>query len=167
MKFFLVMIDHCGALSTTPAHVRGHNVMSLVKIIFALTYGKGKILGADTKVNIDHFSGNPLTVKVEEKTFKIITKLHVSPYLFSRGMHIYIVEDEHGCFHILKDSWILATHMGSKIDHIKKISATVQAKGLDEHFQILRLRIFTLYRSHVECLQALINVVECEYLMFF
>jgi hypothetical protein len=204
MKFFLTLIDRAGAVSTKPCHIRGFNAMTLARILYAFTFGSDELLGMDTRVTIDRFTGNPLSVLIEEQHFKIITEIHVSPFLFGRGTRVYIVKDKHGHFHILKDSWILSTHEGSEIEHIKKISSIAKTVNLDDRARTLsprfvagdnrvndtneprgfltaigpariRRRIvtgpigdpITSYRSRLECLQALIDVVDREYFITF
>lgn len=204
MKFFLTLIDRAGAVSTKPCHIRGFNAMTLARILYAFTFGSNELLGMDTRVTIDCFTGNPLSVLIDTQRFKIITEIHASPFLFGRGTRVYIVEDKHGHFHILKDSWILSTHEGSEIDHIKRISSMAKTADLNDRIRTLcprfvagdnhvndtdeprgflkainpariRRRIvtgpigdpITSYRSRVECLQALIDVVDREYFVFF
>lgn len=203
MQFFLILIDRVGVICMEPAYVRSYGAMTLARVIYSLTFGNATLLGADPKVSIDRFTGDPQVVVVDGQRFTVIKEIHASPSHFGRGTRVYIVRDQHGRFHILKDSWILATHEGSEIDHIKNISSKVQTESLDERSQILsprfvagenhvddtaeprgrlqsnaigriRRRIvtgpigdpITTYRSRVECLQALIDVVDREYLIF-
>ncbi|KIJ90160.1 hypothetical protein K443DRAFT_47013, partial [Laccaria amethystina LaAM-08-1] len=149
-------------------------------------------------VTINRSTGHPTEVLIDQQVFTIIQEVHSCPYLFGRGTRVYIVKDTRGHFHIFKDSWILATHESSEIDHIKKISSIANAEGsTDNRSRFLRPRFvagedsvnntseprgfvttrvparirrrivtgpigdpITSYRSRVECLQALIDIVD-------
>ncbi|KAF9482353.1 hypothetical protein BDN70DRAFT_801610 [Pholiota conissans] len=105
-------------------------------ILYALAFGNDKILGTDTRITIDRFTGDPKSVVVDKQTLKIITEIHASPFLFGRGTRAYIVKDAHGRYHIFKDSWApKSPDTESEIDHIKKISSAAQ--GLPDRFRIL------------------------------
>lgn len=58
--------------------------------------------------------------------FTFVKEIHTSPYLFSRGTHVFIVKDAYDQHHIFKDLWILASHAISEIHnlqlYIKKVS---------------------------------------------
>ncbi len=107
LSFFCVYIDRVGASSTAPLNFKGIGARDLARIIFALAYGPDELLGHDTAVTIDRFSGNPLSVVVAGHTFTFVTEIFNSPYLFSRVTRVFIVKDENGGHHILKDSWML------------------------------------------------------------
>lgn len=200
MRYIFVLIDRVGVACTTPAVINGVSAASLARILFAFAFADDWVLGADIRVTIDRFTGNPMSVLVGNEEFTIITEIYVSPYVFGRGTRVYIVEDRYGRHHILKDSWILSSHFGSEIEFIKKISDTAQNGGLSERTQVLsprfvagdghvsntdegrtlltskhtariRRRIvtgpigdpITTYRSRVECLQAMVDVIDREY----
>jgi hypothetical protein len=203
VMYFFTLIDRVGAVQTKPAHLKGYDALTLARIIFALTFGSEELLGVDTRVTINRSTGHPTEVLIDQQVFTIIQEVHSCPYLFGRGTRVYIVKDTRGHFHIFKDSWILATHESSEIDHIKKISSIANAEGsTDNRSRFLRPRFvagedsvnntseprgfvttrvparirrrivtgpigdpITSYRSRVECLQALIDIVDRECLI--
>ncbi|KJA18090.1 hypothetical protein HYPSUDRAFT_45677 [Hypholoma sublateritium FD-334 SS-4] len=198
IHFSVVVVDRTGAICTAPAPLISFDAISFARVVYTLTFGDTRILGADPKVIINPLTGDPQAVVVDGQQFTIITKISASPHIFGRGTRVYIVKDQHGRFHILKDSWVLASHKFSEIEHVKNISSKVQTdSGLDDRSKILsprfvagenhvddtdeprgllrridiariRRRIvtgpigdpITTYRSRVECLQALIDVVD-------
>lgn len=150
MKFSFVLIDRTSAIRTRPRYIRDYGALALARIVFALTFGSDRLLGADTQITIDRFTGKPQSVVVDNHKFTIITEIFASPFLFGRGTRVYIVKDNNGNFHILKDSWILATHKGSEIDHIKRINHMAQTtEGLGARFQVLSPR-FVAGENHVD-----------------
>lgn len=204
MQFFLVLVDRAGATCTKPVYLRGYGAMTFARIIYGLTFGDARLIGADPKVRIDHLTGDAQGVFVDNQFFTIVAEVYVSPLLFSRGTRVYIVKDDAGQFHIFKDSWILASHKDSEITHIKNISQTVEAEAVDDRTRLLSPRFIagednidntdeprglintnlsprirrrivtgpigdpiTTFRSRVECLQCLIDVVDRKYLIFF
>lgn len=129
-RFFFVIIDRAGALSTEPALLDGYNAMVLARIIFAFIFGSNQLLGMDPNVIIDHITGAPTGVRIENQLFTIVKEIHVSPILFGRGTRVYIVKDTKGHFHIFKDSWILLSHAkeNSEIKNLKHIAAKANEK---------------------------------------
>lgn len=202
MQFSVIVVDRAGAICTEPQPIGSYGAIHFSRVVYALTFGDSQLLGADPKVIINPLTGDPQVVMVDGQQFTIITKISASPHLFGRGTRVYIVKDQRGRFHILKDSWILASHDFPEIDYIKNISSKVQSEGLDDRSKYLsprfvagenhvndtnepkglcrngiariRRRIvtgpigdpITTYRSRVECLQALIDVVDRELLLF-
>lgn len=137
LSFYCVYIDRVGASSTVPLTFKGYGARDLARIIFALAHGKDELLGHDTSITIDRFNGNPLSVVVDGHTFTFITEIFDSPYLFSRGTRVFIVKDVNSKHHILKDSWIVATHNVSEIENLKIISARAQDDDVDPRLRAL------------------------------
>jgi hypothetical protein len=149
MMFFFTLIDRAGAIHTKPAQLKGYDALTLACIIFAFTYGSEELLGIDTCVTINRLTGYPIEVLIDKQVFTIVQEIHSSPYLFGWGTRVYIVKDARGHFHIFKDSWIIATHESSEIDHIKKISSIANAEGsTDNRSRFLRPR-FVAGENHV------------------
>ncbi|KJA22489.1 hypothetical protein HYPSUDRAFT_122095, partial [Hypholoma sublateritium FD-334 SS-4] len=88
-------------------------------------------------VTIDRFNGNPLSVVVDGHTFTFITEIFNSPFLFSRGTRVFVVQDENEHYHILKDSWILVSHNVSEIENLKIISEKAQEEDVDPRLRAL------------------------------
>lgn len=126
ITFYFIYVDRVGAIITQPVLLVDFNSFNFARVIFALTFGNDSLLGMDIFVTFDRFTGKPQSVTVGGQNFRIITQIFVSPYLFSRGTRVYIVADDNGQFHILKDSWVLSDHTSSEIDNIKKISRMVE-----------------------------------------
>lgn len=199
-KFIFVLIDRIGAACTTPTNIAGASAAALARMIFCLAFGNDMVLGIDTRVTFDRLTGNPISVTVDNQEFIVITEVYVSPLVFGRGTRVYIVRDQYGCFHILKDSWILSSNKSSEVQFIKRISTTVQTEALPQRSQVLCPRFvageehihdtdearailtvcsparihrrivtgpigdpITSYRSRVECLQAVLDVVDRTY----
>ncbi|KJA13142.1 hypothetical protein HYPSUDRAFT_149871 [Hypholoma sublateritium FD-334 SS-4] len=78
----------------------------------------------DPNVEVDHITGAPLRVSVDDKWFTIIKAVHISPVLCSRGTRVYVVQDKDGQYHMLKDSWVLLSHAedNSEIERLQLIS---------------------------------------------
>ncbi|KAF9470602.1 hypothetical protein BDN70DRAFT_821141 [Pholiota conissans] len=68
------------------------------------------------------------------RIFDVVKLLHSSPILYGRGTRVWIVKDEHGAYHVLKDSWILASNVSSEIQFIQKIQKIIQDNESDGHF---------------------------------
>ena len=203
MRFSVIAVDRAGAVCTAATPVIAYNPATLARVIFALTFGEKQFLGEDRKVITNPLTGHPQAIIVDGQVFTIIKKISASEYLFGRGTRVYIVKDQYGQFHILKDSWADASHDISEIDCLKNIASKVQSEGLDERSKILcprfvagedhvsdtyeprgrlrgndvpriRRRIvdgpigdpITTYRSRVECLQVLLDVVDREQFSF-
>lgn len=124
LRYFLVLVDRGGAVATRPTRVKGFDALLLARIIYAFTFGSNKLLGMDPNVEIDHFTGGPVRVRVDNQWFDVVKEIHISPVLCSRGTRVYIVKDSYGRYHILKDSWVLLSHAeeNSEIEHLKHIS---------------------------------------------
>ncbi len=128
-----------------------------------------------------------------QKSLFLLLFLAVAPVFTSFEMSMVF-------FHVMKDSWILASHTGSEIKFLKRISDAVRNESLSERMQVLSPRFvageehihdtdetrqvltsqgsarihrriitgpigdpITAYRSRVECLQALVDIVAREY----
>lgn len=130
MLYFFVLVDRGGAISTRPTPIQGFDAMLLARIIFAFIFGSNKLLGMDPNVEIDHVTGAPISVLVDQQRFYIIKEIHISPILYSRGTRVYIVKDDKERFHVLKDSWILLSHAqeNSEVKVLKHISAKAKEK---------------------------------------
>ena len=202
MRFSFIAVDRAGALCTGVKPATGYNPETFARFVFGLTFGDNQFLGADPKVLTDSLTGHPQAVVVDGQQFTIVAKIFASPHLFGRGTRVYIVKDQQGQLHILKDSWTDASRDFSEIECIKNIASKVQSEGLDERSRILSPRFvagenrvshtdeprhllpkgvarirrrvvtgpigdpITTYRSRIECLQVLLDVVDRELFSF-
>lgn len=149
--YYLVFVDRVGAIVSQPAVLSDYDSLIFARIVFALCFGNDRLLGMDTRVTIERFSGKPMSVIVNNKTFRIITQIFSSPVVYSRGTRVYIVSDENDILHIFKDSWKLKSHTASEIDHISKISQIVKStKGLSTRFRALCPR-FVAGQNNLDC----------------
>ena len=137
LSFYCVYIDRVGASSTAPLTFKGSGARDLSRVIFALAHGTDELLGHDTAVTIDRFNGNPLSVVVDGHMFTFVTEIFNLPYLFSRGTRVFIVKDENGRHHILKDSWIQVTHDVSEVENLKIISERAQDDDIEPRLRAL------------------------------
>lgn len=137
LSFFCVFIDRVGASTTMPLPIKGYGALSFGRLIFGLTYGNDALLGFDISITINRFTGDPVSVIVDGLVFTFVSEIFNSPFLFGRGTRVFIVKDESGSHHVLKDSWILATHNVSEVDNLKKISAAAQSDDVDARLRAL------------------------------
>ena len=72
-------------------------------------------------MTVDILSGNVSKIRVEAQEFKVIKHVYSSLVLFGRGTHIFLVQDEDGKYHILKDAWLLTNQGMSEIDILSSI----------------------------------------------
>lgn len=126
VEFCFVLVDRSGVCITHWTNIDGYGGIKLARIIFALIYGKPALLGIDTSMTIDILSGNVIKIRVQEREFVVVKHIHASLVLFGRGTHVFLVRDENGQLHILKDAWILVDHGISEIEVLKHINACLE-----------------------------------------
>ena len=129
-KYFFTLIDRGGALSTRPEALAGNDGLIFCRILFALAFGSNKLLGIDPDVETDPITGAAVSVLVDHQRFQIVKEIYIAPFLSSRGTRTYIVKDQNGRFHVLKDSWPQMGHAADnpEIEHLKTISAKAREK---------------------------------------
>ena len=120
-EFSFVLVDRAGVCLTSWAPIAGYEAINLARIVFALSYARPEFLGVDTSMTVDILSGNVSKIRVEAQEFKVIKHVYSSLVLFGRGTHIFLVQDEDGKYHILKDAWLLANQGMSEIDILSSI----------------------------------------------
>jgi hypothetical protein len=125
-EFCFMLVDRAGVCLTSWALISGYDAISLIRIVFGLSYASPKFLGIDTSMTVDFFSGNVTKIKVEDQEFNVIKHVYSSLILFGRGTHVFLVQDKDGKFHILKDAWLLADHGISEINILSSISNTLK-----------------------------------------
>jgi hypothetical protein len=125
-EFCFMLVDRAGVCLTNWALIAGYEAISLVRIVFGLSYARPKFLGMDTSMTVDLFSGNVTKIEVENQEFSVIKHIYSSLILFGRGTHVFLVKDKEGKHHILKDAWLLADHGISEIDILSSISSTLK-----------------------------------------
>jgi hypothetical protein len=126
LQFFVVLVDRAGVQYTDSHRIAGFNGLDFGRILFGLAYAHPEVIGVDTKMTIDRLSGKVTSIIVDNQAFDIIVQIHSSPILFGRGTRVFIVRDANGALHILKDSWILASHTTSEITHLKTIQQAIK-----------------------------------------
>ena len=120
------MVDRAGVCLSEWTTIAGYGAIDLACIVFALSFARLEVLGIDTSMTIDYFSGNVTQIKVQDQEFKVIKHIYSSLILFGRGTHIFLVQDKDGNSHILKDAWLLANQGMSEIDILSTISNKLQ-----------------------------------------
>jgi hypothetical protein len=125
-EFCFTLIDRAGVCLTSWAVIAGYEAISLIRIVFGLSYASPKSLGVDTSMTVDVFSGNVTKIKVEDQEFNVVKHIYSSLILFGRGTHVFLVQDKEKNFHILKDAWLLADHGISEINILSSISNTLK-----------------------------------------
>ncbi|KJA20813.1 hypothetical protein HYPSUDRAFT_141584 [Hypholoma sublateritium FD-334 SS-4] len=83
-------------------------------------------------MTVDLLSGNVTHILVEKKTFTVIKHIHASLILFGRGTHVFLVRDQDGNHHILKDAWLLKDHGISEVTVLSKIHDVLKADNSPE-----------------------------------
>ena len=126
-EFCFMLVDRAGVCLTSWARISGYEAISLTRIVFGLSYASPEFLGIDTSMTVDRFSGNVTKIKAKDQEFNVIKHVYFSLILFGRGTHVFLVQDKHQNFHILKDAWLLADHGISEIDILSSISETLQS----------------------------------------
>lgn len=124
-EFSFLLIDRAGLCLTEWCRGVEYYGIGLARIIFALAYASPEVLGVDTSMTIDPLSGSVTKIRVKGQEFEVVKLLHSSLTLFSRGTHVFLVKDQHGEHHILKDAWILTEHGLSEIDALSTIKDTL------------------------------------------
>ena len=127
VEFCFVLVDRAGVCRTNWAPISGYDALNFARIVFALSYAKPEFLGIDTSMTVDFLSGNVTKIKVKDQEFNVIKHIYSSLILFGRGTHVFLVQDNDGKSHILKDAWLLADHGISEIDILSTISDTLKS----------------------------------------
>lgn len=122
VEFCFVLVDRAGVCVTEWYKISGYEGISLARIVFALSYTSPEVLGVDTSMTIDPFSGDITKIKCQGREFRVVKHIHSSLVLVGRGTHVFLVQDEDKNFHILKDAWILTSHGISEINTLSLIS---------------------------------------------
>jgi len=125
-EFSFILVDRAGVCLSEWTTIAGYGAIDLARIVFALSFARPEVLGIDTSMTIDYFSGNVTQIKVQDQEFKVIKHIYSSLVLFGRGTHIFLVQDKDGNSHILKDAWLLANQGMSEIDILSTISDKLQ-----------------------------------------
>jgi hypothetical protein len=108
MEFSFILVDRAGVCLSEWTTIAGYGAIDLTCIVFTLSFTRPEVLGIDTLMTVDYFSGNVTQIKVQDQEFKVIKHIYSSLVLFGRGIHIFLVQDKDGNSHILKDAWLLA-----------------------------------------------------------
>ena len=90
---------------------------------------------------VDILSGNVSKIRVKAQEFKVIKHIYSSLILFGHGTHFFLVQDEDGKYHILKDAWLLTNQGMSEIDILSSICNKLK-KDLSpdaQRFQLMHL----------------------------
>jgi hypothetical protein len=125
-EFSFVLVDRAGVCLTNWTGIAGYGAINLSRIVFALSYAHPEVLGIDTSMTVNFFSGNVSKIRVQDQEFNVIKHIYSSLVLFGRGTHIFLVQDKDGNSHILKDAWLLANQGMSEIDILSSISDKLQ-----------------------------------------
>lgn len=132
LSFCFFLIDRSGVCISDWLPCIGYNCVVLARIVFALIYAKPETLGFDTSMTIDMLTGNVTKIRVDKKEYEVIRHIYASLILFGRGTHVFLVRDEEGQCHILKDAWLLTDHGLSEIVSLSTINDTIQNNMSDE-----------------------------------
>jgi hypothetical protein len=125
-EFSFVLVDRVGVCLNDWTGIAGYGAVDLARIVFALSYARPEVLGIDTSMTVDFFSGNVSKIRVQDQEFNVIKHIYSSLVLFGRGTHIFLVQDKDGKSHILKDAWLLANQGMSEITILSTISKKLQ-----------------------------------------
>jgi hypothetical protein len=131
-EFCLMLVDRSGACLAGWHKGTGYDAIGLVRILFALSYAKPEVLGIDTSMTIDVFSGNVTKIKVQDQEFDVVKHIHSSLILFGRGTHVFLVRSKDGKFHILKDAWLLVDHGISEVTVLSKINDILEKDSSED-----------------------------------
>ena len=89
------MVDQAGVCLSEWTTIAGYEAIDLARIVFALIFARLEVLGIDTSMTVDYFSGNVTQIKVQDQEFKVIKHIYSSLVLFGRGTHIFLVQDQY------------------------------------------------------------------------
>ena len=132
LEFCFMLVDRSGVCTTEWTSFTGYDGIGLARIIFALFYAKPEVLGIDTSMTIDLLSGNVTKIKVQDHEFHVVKHIHASLILFGRGTHVFLVRNEDGKFHILKDAWLRVDHGISEITVLSNINAILEKDSSED-----------------------------------
>jgi hypothetical protein len=121
VEYCFMMVDRAGVCLTGWTNIAGYEGLNLARIIFALSYARPELLSIDPSMTIDLFSSDVTKIRVRNQEFKVIKHIYSSLVLISHGTHVFLVQDKNGKFHILKDTWLIASHGISEIDTLSSI----------------------------------------------
>lgn len=129
IEYCFFMIDRAGLCRIDWTECTGYQAIAFARIVFALTFAPPEVLGVDTSMTLDD-NGNVTKVRVKDKEgdreFDVVKHIYSSLVLFGRGTHVFVVQDEDGNYHILKDAWLLSENGLSEIEVLAQINKVLE-----------------------------------------
>lgn len=132
LEYSFLLIDRSGVCITIWRPCAGYDGINFARIIYGACYGKAELLGIDTTMTVDLLSGNVTHILVNGQKFTVVKHIHASLVLFGRGTHVFLVRDEHGQHHILKDAWLLKVHGLSEVTVLSQIHNVLKDDDSDQ-----------------------------------
>lgn len=142
LKYLCFFVDRSGGVSTELLELKGYGSLAFARLLVSMCYGSDELFGYDSKITINRFTGVPISVVVEGKTFHFVTEMFNSPFLFGRGTKVYTVKDKAGVYYVLKDSWVVTAYNVSEVDNLLKISKAAEEEGVDPRIRALLPKLF-------------------------
>ena len=132
LDYSFLLIDRSGVCVTLWQPCSGYDGINFARIIFALCYGAPELVGVDTTMDVDLLTGNVTHILVNNQRFTVVKHIYASLVLFGRGTHVFLVRDENGQHHILKDAWLLKDHGISEVAVLSDIHDILQRDNSPE-----------------------------------